>query len=95
MEKTLHCSGGSYGGSSVFDIVAGVTTYAQLFVCFNVEAIGNELVANDTIDYIRRGGALMIYGVYSNSNRVHTPVLRFFANYMAAARLVLAYETSF
>ncbi|KAK0192223.1 chaperonin 10-like protein [Armillaria mellea] len=36
-----------------------------------VEATGSEKVANDAINYVRRGGTLMIYGVYANADRVH------------------------
>jgi D-arabinitol dehydrogenase (NADP+) len=36
-----------------------------------VEATGNEKVANDSINYVRRGGTLMVYGVYPNDARVH------------------------
>ncbi|KAG5643074.1 N-terminal acetyltransferase A complex catalytic subunit ard1 [Asterophora parasitica] len=36
-----------------------------------VEATGNEKVANDAIHFVRRGGTLMIYGVYANSDLVH------------------------
>ncbi|RXW20185.1 hypothetical protein EST38_g5671 [Candolleomyces aberdarensis] len=31
-----------------------------------IEATGAESVANDAINYVRRGGTLMVYGVYSN-----------------------------
>ncbi|KAG6816773.1 hypothetical protein H0H87_003036 [Tephrocybe sp. NHM501043] len=36
-----------------------------------VEATGSEKVANDAINYVRRGGTLLIYGVYSNDALVH------------------------
>ncbi|KAG7097595.1 hypothetical protein E1B28_004931 [Marasmius oreades] len=36
-----------------------------------IEATGAEEVANDAINYVRRGGTLMIYGVYANSDLVH------------------------
>lgn len=38
-----------------------------------VEATGVEKLANDSINYVRRGGTLMIYGVYENSALVHWP----------------------
>ena len=38
-----------------------------------VEATGVEKVANDSINYVRRGGTLMIYGVYENKALVHWP----------------------
>ncbi|KDR72585.1 hypothetical protein GALMADRAFT_270560 [Galerina marginata CBS 339.88] len=36
-----------------------------------IEATGSEKVANDALGFVRRGGSLMIYGVYSNSDLVH------------------------
>ncbi|KAF5318865.1 hypothetical protein D9619_010707 [Psilocybe cf. subviscida] len=36
-----------------------------------VEATGAEKVANDALGFVRRGGSLMIYGVYANSDLVH------------------------
>jgi len=35
-----------------------------------IEATGSEKVANDAIDYVRRGGTLMLYAVYSDAARV-------------------------
>ncbi|KAJ3552353.1 hypothetical protein NM688_g4195 [Phlebia brevispora] len=43
-----------------------------------VEATGNEKVANDSINYVRRGGTLMVYGVYDNAARVHWPPSKIF-----------------
>ncbi|KAG8216443.1 hypothetical protein J3R82DRAFT_6549 [Butyriboletus roseoflavus] len=45
-----------------------------------VEATGNEKVANDSINYVRRGGTLMVYGVYSNDARVHWPPSKIFGD---------------
>ncbi|KAM5533564.1 hypothetical protein V8D89_012780 [Ganoderma adspersum] len=45
-----------------------------------VEATGTEQVANDSIDYVRRGGTLMIYGVYSNDALVHWSPSKIFLN---------------
>ncbi|PPQ87681.1 hypothetical protein CVT25_011448 [Psilocybe cyanescens] len=36
-----------------------------------IEATGSEKVANDALGFVRRGGSLMVYGVYSNSDLVH------------------------
>ncbi|TFY80178.1 hypothetical protein EWM64_g3830, partial [Hericium alpestre] len=36
-----------------------------------VEATGSEKVANQSIDYVRRGGKLLVYGVYDNAALVH------------------------
>ncbi|RPD65696.1 NADP+-dependent D-mannitol dehydrogenase [Lentinus tigrinus ALCF2SS1-6] len=45
-----------------------------------VEATGSEAVANDAINYVRRGGTLMIYGVYNNDARVHWPPSKIFVD---------------
>ncbi|KAI0360491.1 NADP+-dependent D-mannitol dehydrogenase [Trametes cingulata] len=45
-----------------------------------VEASGSAKVANDAIDYVRRGGTLMVYGVYSNDALVHWPPSKIFLN---------------
>ncbi|KAG8932067.1 N-terminal acetyltransferase A complex catalytic subunit ard1 [Tulasnella sp. 419] len=36
-----------------------------------IEATGNEAVIDRSIQYVRRGGKLLVYGVYSNEDRVH------------------------
>ena len=38
-----------------------------------IEATGVEKVAQQAIDFVRRGGKLMVYGVYDNAARVHWP----------------------
>jgi len=43
-----------------------------------IEATGAEKVANVSIDFVRRGGSLMIYGVYANSDLVHWSPTRIF-----------------
>ncbi|KAK0445990.1 chaperonin 10-like protein [Desarmillaria tabescens] len=45
-----------------------------------IEATGSEKVANDAINYVRRGGTLMVYGVYANADRVHWPPSKIFRN---------------
>ncbi|KAH9923310.1 chaperonin 10-like protein [Amylocystis lapponica] len=45
-----------------------------------VEATGAEAVANEAINYVRRGGTLMIYGVYENAARVHWPPSKIFGD---------------
>ncbi|KAF7797653.1 hypothetical protein EIP86_008853 [Pleurotus ostreatoroseus] len=45
-----------------------------------VEATGSEKVANDAINYVRRGGTLMVYGVYDNAARVHWPPSKIFVD---------------
>ncbi|KAE9396458.1 GroES-like protein [Gymnopus androsaceus JB14] len=45
-----------------------------------VEATGAEKPANDSIDYVRRGGTLMLYGVYENKAKVIWNPSRVMAN---------------
>ncbi|KAK7046631.1 zinc-binding dehydrogenase [Favolaschia claudopus] len=45
-----------------------------------VEATGSEKVANDSINYVRRGGTLMVYGVYTNEALVHWPPAKIFGD---------------
>ncbi|KAF7430435.1 hypothetical protein PC9H_006142 [Pleurotus ostreatus] len=45
-----------------------------------IEATGSAGVANEAINYVRRGGTLMIYGVYSNDALVHWSPAQIFSN---------------
>ncbi|KAF9069457.1 NADP+-dependent D-mannitol dehydrogenase [Rhodocollybia butyracea] len=45
-----------------------------------IEATGSEKIANQSIEYVRRGGTLMVYGVYANDARVHWPTMKIMAN---------------
>ncbi|ETW75840.1 hypothetical protein HETIRDRAFT_156927 [Heterobasidion irregulare TC 32-1] len=45
-----------------------------------VEATGAEKIANDSINYVRRGGTLLIYGVYSDEALVHWPPSKIFGD---------------
>ncbi|KAI8986723.1 NADP+-dependent D-mannitol dehydrogenase [Trametes punicea] len=45
-----------------------------------VEATGSEKIANEAIHYVRRGGTLMVYGVYSNEALVHWPPSKIFVD---------------
>ncbi|KAF9447138.1 GroES-like protein [Macrolepiota fuliginosa MF-IS2] len=45
-----------------------------------VEATGVEKLANESINYVRRGGTLMIYGVYENNALVHWPPSKIFGD---------------
>lgn len=38
-----------------------------------VEATGSEKLANISIDYVRRGGTVMLYGVYEKKAQIHWP----------------------
>ena len=38
-----------------------------------VEATGSVRVLEDSINYVRRGGTLVVYGVYGNADRVTWP----------------------
>ena len=45
-----------------------------------VEATGVEKVAQDSINYVRRGGTIMIYGVYENKALLHWPPSKIFGD---------------
>ncbi|KAI5120613.1 hypothetical protein M0805_008089 [Coniferiporia weirii] len=45
-----------------------------------VEATGVEKLADESINYVRRGGTLMIYGVYANKALVHWPPSKIFGD---------------
>jgi len=45
-----------------------------------VEATGVEKLANMAINYVRRGGTLMVYGVYENKALVHWPPSKIFGD---------------
>lgn len=45
-----------------------------------VEATGVEKIADDSINYVRRGGTLMIYGVYAKEAKVHWPPGKIFGD---------------
>jgi len=45
-----------------------------------VEATGVESLANESINYVRRGGTLMVYGVYENKALVHWPPSKIFGD---------------
>ncbi|KAI0711384.1 GroES-like protein [Earliella scabrosa] len=45
-----------------------------------VEATGVEKVAQDSINYVRRGGTILIYGVYNNSALLHWPPSKIFGD---------------
>ena len=58
------------------DQIWGLTTDVVL----QVEATGSEKVANDAINYVRRAGTLMIYGVYNNDALIHWPPFKIFVD---------------
>ncbi|KAK9461014.1 chaperonin 10-like protein [Lipomyces oligophaga] len=45
-----------------------------------VEATGNAKILEDAINYVRRGGKLVVYGVYNNSARVTWPPTKIFGD---------------
>ncbi|KAL2821373.1 chaperonin 10-like protein [Aspergillus cavernicola] len=45
-----------------------------------VEATGNVKILEDSIHYVRRGGKLVVYGVYSNKDRVSWPPSKIFGD---------------
>jgi D-arabinitol dehydrogenase (NADP+) len=58
-----------------------------------VEATGVESIVQDSINYVRRGGTLLVYGVYEDKARVSWPPSKIFSDeirvYYAQALLVL------
>lgn len=64
-----------------------------------VEATGVEKLANTAIDYVRRGGTLMLYGVYENSARVHWSPNRIFSDEITVSRcfriIIMAFDSAF
>lgn len=51
-----------------------------------VEATGVEKVAQDSINYVRRGGTIMIYGVYENKALLHWPPSKIFGDEIRVSR---------
>jgi D-arabinitol dehydrogenase (NADP+) len=45
-----------------------------------VEATGSAKILEDAIHYVRRGGKLVVYGVYSNEARVTWPPSKIFGD---------------
>ena len=45
-----------------------------------VEATGSPKILEDAINYVRRGGKLVVYGVYSDSARVSWPPSKIFGD---------------
>ena len=45
-----------------------------------MEATGSVSILEDAINYVRRGGKLVVYGVYSNSARVSWPPTKIFGD---------------
>lgn len=45
-----------------------------------VEATGSEKILEDAINYVRRGGKLVVYGVYSSNARVSWPPSKIFGD---------------
>jgi len=45
-----------------------------------IEATGTEKIANESINYVRRGGTLLVYGVYDNKALVHWPPSKIFGD---------------
>ncbi|KAJ5807747.1 hypothetical protein N7474_009016 [Penicillium riverlandense] len=45
-----------------------------------IEATGNLKILEDSINYVRRGGKLVVYGVYANKDRVSWPPAKIFGD---------------
>jgi D-arabinitol dehydrogenase (NADP+) len=55
-----------------------------------VEATGVEKLANEAINYVRRGGTLLVYGVYENKALVHWPPSKIFGDEITVIFVFLA-----
>lgn len=53
-----------------------------------VEATGVEKLAEESIYYVRRGGTLMVYGVYENKARVSWPPSKIFGDEIRVGNVV-------
>lgn len=74
-----------------FDVVVchrGSLTNRVWLMAFQVEATGSEKIANQAIHYVRRGGTLMVYGVYDNAAQVHWPPAKIFVDEIRASAAV-------
>ncbi len=60
-----------------------------------VEATGVEKLANESIHYVRRGGTLMIYGVYENKALVHWPPSKIFGDEIKVRRKAFPLHSKF
>jgi D-arabinitol dehydrogenase (NADP+) len=54
-----------------------------------VEATGVEKLANDAINWVRRGGTLMVYGVYENKALVHWSPGKIFGDEIKVCTFIL------
>lgn len=57
-----------------------------------VEATGVEKLAQDSMRYVRRGGTIMIYGVYENKAMVHWPPSKIFGDEIKASQPALVLQ---
>lgn len=76
-----------------FDVVVCLFLFGDTVVLNSdaqIEATGSEKVANDAINFVRRGGTLMIYGVYSNDALVHWAPSKIFGDEIKVQLLHLA-----
>jgi len=53
-----------------------------------VEATGSEKLVNDSINYVRRGGSLLVYAVYDNAHQVHWSPAKIFGDEIRASATV-------
>ena len=53
-----------------------------------VEATGVEKLAQESINYVRRGGTIMIYGVYENKATIHWPPSKIFGDEIRVCHLI-------
>ena len=55
-----------------------------------VEATGVESIIQDSINYVRRGGTLLVYGVYEDKARVSWPPSKIFSDEIKVCRRPVA-----
>lgn len=57
-----------------------VDSHSGTNICIVVEATGSVRILEDSINYVRRGGTLVVYGVYANADRVSWPPSKIFGD---------------
>jgi D-arabinitol dehydrogenase (NADP+) len=53
-----------------------------------VEATGSVKILEDSINYVRRGGKLVVYGVYNNEARVSWPPSKICKYHLPSCRVI-------
>lgn len=77
-----------YGFDAVVCHFAATSINTSFELDSQVEATGVESVVDDSINYVRRGGTLLVYGVYSNSARVNWSPAKIFGDEIRVSKSV-------